>query len=369
MSASKATNIQPKRILVITQRYLGDTLLITPLLSSLKKAYPDAEIDVLLPTANTGVLEGNPDVNQCITFPKKRGVLSFLRLLVSLFRNYDLSISAQTSDRTTLCAIVAGKIKLGFVDEEHRKSWWKKKLLSQSLVFSENYSHAVLENLRFCDLLNIPRHYKLTPPNSLSIDENLPQNINPYAVLHIMPQWRYKQWHIQGWRELIEFLYKKNYQIVLTGSNNQNEIQILNQLQSEYPDIINTAGRLKLASLTKLISNANFFIGPDTGITHLAAATGTPTIALFGPTDPKKWAPWPYEYSNAKPPFSSKGSQLTGNVYLIQGKTNQNCIPCQGEGCEKHRNSYSQCLDQLDVAEVIDLIEKIITLNEFGTRN
>ena len=75
MSASKATNIQPKRILVITQRYLGDTLLITPLLGSLKKAYPDAEIDVLLPASNTGVLEGNPDVNQCITFPTKPSIL------------------------------------------------------------------------------------------------------------------------------------------------------------------------------------------------------------------------------------------------------------------------------------------------------
>lgn len=363
MSAFKAINIQPKRVLVITQRYLGDTLLITPLLSSLKKAYPHAEIDVLLPTSNIGVLEGNPDVNQCITFPTKPGILSFLRLLLRLFQSYDLAISVQTSDRTTLCAIVAGRIKLGFVDEAHRKSWWKKKLLSQSLVFSNNYSHAVLENLRFCDLLNIPRHYKLTPPNTSSIDENLPENTNPYAVLHIMPQWQYKQWHIQGWRKLIEFLNKKNYQIVLTGSNHPHEIQILNQLQHEYPDLINTAGILKLASLTKLISNASFFIGPDTGITHLAAATGIPTIALFGPTDPQKWAPWPNEYSDFNSPFSSKGSQQKGNVYLIQGNNNLNCIPCQGEGCERHRNSYSQCLDQLDATEVIELIEKIIILN------
>ncbi|MFM8342394.1 MAG: glycosyltransferase family 9 protein, partial [Methylomonas sp.] len=205
--SAKAINIQPKRVLVITQRYLGDTLLITPLLSSLKKAYPDAEIDVLLPASNTGVLEGNLDVNRCIAFPTKRGLLSFVQLLLSLFLRYDLAISAQTSDRTTLCAIVAGRIKLGFVEQEYRKSWWKKKLLSQRLVFSENYSHAVLENLRFCDLLNIPRHYQLTPPNTSSIDENLPEIINPYAVLHIMPQWRYKQWHIHGWRELIEFLH------------------------------------------------------------------------------------------------------------------------------------------------------------------
>jgi heptosyltransferase-3 len=363
MSAFKAINIQPKRVLVITQRYLGDTLLITPLLGSLKKAYPDAEIDVLLPASNTGVLEGNPDVNRCITFPTKPGILNFLRLLFSLFQSYDLAISAQTSDRTTLCAIVAGRIKLGFVDEEHRKSWWKKKLLSHSLVFSDNYSHAVLENLRFCDLLNIPRHYKLTPPNTSSIDENLPETITPYAVLHIMPQWRYKQWHIEGWRQIIEFLHIKNYQIVLTGSNQPHEIQILNKLQNEYPYVINTAGTLKLASLTKLISNASFFIGPDTGITHLAAATGTQTLALFGPTDPKKWAPWPNEYSDINPPFSSKGSQQKKNVYLTQGNNNLNCIPCQGEGCDKNRNSYSKCLDQLDATEVIKLIEKIIIFN------
>ena len=56
MSGYQPINIQPKRILVITLRYLGDTLLLTPLLASLKQAYPQAEIDVLLPQANLGVL-------------------------------------------------------------------------------------------------------------------------------------------------------------------------------------------------------------------------------------------------------------------------------------------------------------------------
>jgi heptosyltransferase-3 len=357
MSASKATNIQPKRILVITQRYLGDTLLITPLLGSLKKAYPDAEIDVLLPAANTGVLEGNPDVNQCITFPKKRGVLSFLRLLLSLYHRYDLSISAQTSDRTTLCAIVAGKIKLGFVDEEHRKSWWKKKLLTHSLVFSKDYTHAVLENLRFCEVLKIPRHYKVTPPFTKKNIQQLP-NIEKYVVLHIMPQWRYKQWHIEGWRNLIEYLQQRKYKIVLTGSNQPSETNILNSLKTEYPNIFNTAGNLSLAELTTLISKASFFVGPDTGITHLAAATGTPTLALFGPTDPKKWAPWPYGYANIQPPFTSKGSQKIGNVYLVQGKTIENCIPCQREGCDNHRNSQSRCLDNLNSNTLYNLIQE-----------
>ena len=69
------TILQPTRILVITQRYLGDTLLITPLLSSLKAAYPNVEIDVLLPSSNLGILAGNPDIHQCMIFPVKKGFI------------------------------------------------------------------------------------------------------------------------------------------------------------------------------------------------------------------------------------------------------------------------------------------------------
>jgi heptosyltransferase-3 len=359
MSASKATNIQPKRILVITQRYLGDTLLITPLLGSLKKAYPDAEIDVLLPASNTGVLEGNPDVNQCITFPKKPSILNFLRLLLSLFQNYDLAISTQTSDRTTLCAIVAGKIKLGFVDEEYRKSWWKKYLLTNALVFHRNSSHAVLENLKFCNLLKIQPHYTVTPPSTSPISNQLDIK-RPYVIIHIMPQWRYKQWHSKGWQDLITFINNKSYQIILTGSNQPSEIKALNELQKEYPYLINIAGKTSLAELTELITNASFFVGPDTGITHLAAATGTKTYAIFGPTDPAKWAPWPQNYACEKTPFDSMGSKTINNVCLIQAQSNQLCVPCQQEGCDRNRFSHSKCLDNLESQHIIDAISNTL---------
>lgn len=359
MSASRPVELAPQRILVITLRYLGDTLLVTPLISSLKQAYADAEIDVLLPAGNLGMLTGNPDIQRLIAMPAKPGAKEFAKLLAGLIRRYDLAISTQASDRTTLCALIAGKTSLGFVPEDNGKAWWKKWLLSGWLIFPNNHSHAVLENLRFCQLVNIAPCYRLTPPSDSSALPITPQA--PYAVLHIMPQWRYKQWHTQGWQQLIAFLIDNGYQVVLTGSKQAEEWQALQDLQTLLPaTVINLAGQLSLGQLSRLIGEAALFVGPDTGITHLAAATGTPTVALFGPTDPERWAPWPDSHTENHPPFASRGSRRIGNVYLIQGTSERDCLPCQLEGCEKNRNSHSDCLDSLSARQVIDIIAQII---------
>lgn len=359
MPATRIINIQPKRVLVITLRFLGDTLLTTPLISSLKLAYPAASLDILTFKTNAAMLEGNPDINQVITLNGKPNFITFSKLLFSLFRRYDLAISTQAGDRPILCAIMAGKVSLGFVPEEPGKAWWKKWLLNDWLIFKTDYDHAVLENLRFCKPLAIKPCYKLTPPQSKIPVVQLPSK--PYAVLHIMPQWRYKEWHREGWRQLIEFLNQRGFHIVFTGSGQANELQYLAEMQQQLAiSSTNLAGQLSLAQLTELISNAALFVGPDTGITHLAAATGTLTFAIFGPTDPKKWAPWPSNYAADKPPFSSLGTKQVGNVYLIQGQTEKNCLPCQQEGCERRRNSYSSCLDHLPATLVIDIIHQLM---------
>ncbi|PPD31583.1 MAG: glycosyl transferase [Methylomonas sp.] len=361
MSVSQLSNIQPNRILVITLRYLGDTLLATPLISSLKQAYPGANIDVLTYKANAGMLENNPDINQLITLTGTKKTFDFLKLLARLFNRYDLAISTQTGDRPTLFAAVAGKISLGFVPEESGKAWWKKLLLSDWLVFKNDCSHAVLENLRFCQRLSIKPCYKLTPPEP-SNQFQLPEGLSrPYAIVHIMPQWRYKEWHVTGWKAVIEFLQQQGLSIVLSGSQQAEELKRLEHLQNclSLP-ALNLAGQLSLAQLSALIRHAELFIGPDTGITHLSAATGTTTFAVFGPTDPRKWAPWPLNFAEDRVPFSSLGTQHVDNVILIQGQTKQSCLPCQFEGCEKHRNSYSKCLDQLTAPHIIDIICKTL---------
>lgn len=357
MLANSLSNLKPKRILVITQRYLGDTLLITPLIHSLKEAYADAKIDVLLPHSNIGMLQGNPDVEQFISFPKPSNFSTFIRLLSSVYRQYDLAISLQSSDRTTLCAITAGKISLGFVETQTGKNWWKKILLSRFLVFGQH--HAVIENLRFCELLGIKKSFSLIPPQTSQPAKTF--NSDRYAVLHIMPQWRYKQWHIQGWLDVIDYLVQRDLEVILSGSDQAVELAFLDSVitASKHP-VLNLAGKLSLAELTDTIRHAKIFLGPDTGITHLAAATGAPVIALFGPTDPQKWAPWPYGYKSSIPPFTSLGSQTVNNVNLLQNPKERNCIPCQGEGCDRNQTSHSECLDDLDSYFVLEAIDRIL---------
>lgn len=356
MPVKQLIKTEPNRIIVITLRFLGDTLLTTPLISSLKQAYPMAILDVLTFQSNAGMLEGNPHINQIICLKNKSGIIAFGELLVSLFRKYDLAISTQAGDRPTLIAVIAGKSRIGFVPDEPTKAWWKKRLLSAWLVFSADYNHVVLENLRFCQILGIKAIPKLTPPSADFVDLPLPSS--PYVVIHTVPQWRYKEWHMDGWRELINYLAKQQITVVLTGSGNPAEQRKLEALEKKLESpVTNLAGKLSLAQLSALIKHALFFIGPDTGITHLAAATGTLTFAIFGPTDPHKWAPWPFDFQANHSPFAPTGSGRVNNVYLIQGKNAKNCVPCQREGCQNNRESHSECLDTLTVQKVIEAIK------------
>lgn len=356
----KISSDQPHcpRILIITQRYLGDTLLTTALIHSLRHAYPNATIDVLLPKANAAILHGNPDINHLFFFPQTSGIANFLNLIQSIFRRYNLSISLQNSDRTTLCAILASKCSMGFVDTQLKKAWWKKLLLSASLVTT--HTHTVLENLRFCQLLNITPLSALIPPVSAE-NQLFPELVHDYAVLHIMPQWRFKQWHLQGWLDVIDFLKQQKLQIVLTGSPDLLELAAIEQLVNLTDhSVVNYAGQLSIPALSNLIRNAKVFIGPDTGITHIASATGTPCIALFGPTNPAIWAPWPHGYQSSANPFTERGTQSIGNVHLLQIPTYKACIPCQNEGCHLHRQSNSECLDDLPSSFVIEYIQKAL---------
>src|SRR5207247_2495630 len=83
----------------------------------------------------------------------------------------------------------------------------------------------------------------------------------------------------------------------------------------------------------------------------LAAACATPTVALFGPTDPRLWGPLPRD-GLERPYEKVVALQRRGNVALLQ-EPSLPCVPCQEEGCEKHRESRSDCLDAMQAERVI----------------
>lgn len=347
---------KPRKILVIALRYLGDVLLTTPLVRSLRQAYPDAELDMLVYANTVAMLEGNPDINQLITVPSKAKLANHWALLRQLARQYDLAITTQSGDRPFLYSLFASSQRLGVVPPKPNTGWWKRFFLHRWLEFDDNDTHTVLQHLKILALINVPPCFELVPPQTQS--SQLLEGIR-YAVLHTHPQWTYKQWTVEGWINIGTYLHQQGLRLVLSGGAAQDELDYIANIAKQLPeDTLNVAGCLSLAQLTQLLTNATLYIGPDTGITHLAAATGVPVIALYGPTNPVKWSPWPYNFTQQVNPFQKVGSQIVNNIYLLQGE--KSCVPCHLEGCDRHQKSRSACLDDLSAERVKETIRLIL---------
>jgi heptosyltransferase III len=348
----------PRHVLVVTLRFLGDALLSTPLVRSIKQRWPDSAVDVLVFAGTEGVFEGNPDVAHVLAVVESASAGATFRQAVALWRRYDLAVIAQTGTRPFLFGWAAGRQRIGLVSPDVGKSWWKRSLLDRYAVF-DGSSARVLENQRIAALLGLDVAPIVVPPSAgwgpLEVGWALGFDpaVNRYAVVHPSPRWRYKQWTNKGWRALISALAGQGLRVVVTGGPGAPEQAYLDAVLNGLAEntFVRVDGRWSLAQTADVLRAAALFVGPDTATTHLAAACGTPTVAIYGPTDPAIWGPWPARDGAAYAQVAAE--QRRGNVLLLQNP-DLPCVPCQLEGCDRHRESYSECLDRLPAERVID---------------
>jgi heptosyltransferase-3 len=335
------------RILVIALRRLGDVLLTTPLVRSLRRAWPEARIDALVFADTAGILAGNPDLNCVVTMPPRPSALQTVSRAAGLWRQYDLAISTQSGDRPTYFAILAGRLSVAPV-EDRFSGRIKRALLHRSIEYV-HASHRVEQMLRLADGLGIERVPEVVAPKAEPFGGT---PTGAYAVIHAAPFFRYKQWAAQGWRELAAALSARGLAVVATGGPAADERRYLDDVW-QGADVTRLDGKLTWPQLTGLLAKAQVYVGPDTSVTHLAAATGCPAVAIYGPTDPRLWGPWPARGLGEK--WTASGAvQHRGNVWLVQNPLP--CMPCQLEGCERRLESYSACLDELPALRVIDAV-------------
>ncbi len=342
------------RVLVVILRRLGDVLLTTPLIRSLKRAYPQAAIDALVFSGTEGVLAGNPDLAKIISMPARPRFADTLALSARLFRRYDLAVSAQTGDRPIAFSLLAGRRSVGPVEPTGAGSAVKRALLSRSYV-RDRSEHRVLDILHLAEVIGIPAHREVVCPPAARAQSTPAQ---PYAVIHAAPMFSYKRWTQEGWRALATGLRERGCAVAATGA--ASDLGYLDAIWDDVP-VMRLDGKLAWPELTALIAGARIYIGPDTAITHLAAATGAPTVALYGPTDPRLWGPWPL--GGLEPVWQAAGTiQRRGNVWLVQNPLP--CLPCQLEGCERRLDSYSQCLDELTVEQVLAAVDQALAMRQ-----
>jgi len=333
------------RVLVVALRRLGDVLFATPLIASLRRAYPQARIDVLVFADTAGMLAGNRDLDRVVTMPAARGTRASLALALRLLKRYDLAVSTQSGDRPTFFALLAGRRHVGPIDGGRRGAL-RRQALSRAVQNLPGL-HRLEEMLRLVDALGIQRVSHLVCPGGAA-----PRRFaaGPYAVVHAAPNFTYKRWTRDGWRALAAGLRDRGLAVLATGGPAPAERAFLDDVWGDGGLITRIDGALAWPELTALLAQARLYVGPDTSITHLAAASGCPTVALYGPTDPRLWGPVPA--AGLDPMWEAAGTiQRRGNVWLVQNPLP--CLPCQNEGCERHLTSYSRCLDELTPARVL----------------
>ncbi len=320
------------------------------------------------------MLTGNPDITEVIESSEHPRLPEYKRLIKRIFRKYDLAIITQPSDRAHLYGLLAAPTRVGMIPTDWTHHWWKKLSCTHTVELDYWNQHVVLERLRLLSPF-LPKTAQndfsgpisLIPPSS----EPLPREIENFLssgstiVIHATPMWRFKRWPSAHWVEVISHLVKEGHNVALTGSSSQQDRglnkEIFQGLQSALSKeslqrVLDCAGRLSLGQTSTLLKAARLYIGVDTSITHLAAACGTQTVALFGATAPPNFGPWPQSTSVSGEERSvwllrgeamSTGGrfQVRGNVNLIQGPGV--CVPCRKAGCLDKFESHSDCLENL----------------------
>ena len=374
--------LKPKKVLFIATRQIGDVLVTTPLISKARELWPDAEFHFLGYRGKLEMLKGNPDIAQTIETSDRPKLKEYLSLFFRLFQRYDLAVVTQPSDRAYLYGLIAAHQRIGVLgghpqglteqdkakkSKSDKQNAWKKAISLHTVDVDYFAQHVITEKLRLLEIFyRNPRDLfskpiSVTAPAGDPITPSIAAQLHsPYVVVHPGPLTAYKRWPLAYWQSLLTWIVKQDWQVVLSASPAKQDLQLNQDILSLLDEktrslVVDTAGLLSIPQAGTLIRGAIAYVGVDTSITHLAAACNTPTIALFGPTPPTNFGPWPNGFIGMQPYQLKARSQTVGNVTILQGPGE--CVPCRKAGCEDRANSNSECLDLLEPNQVITALQ------------
>jgi heptosyltransferase-3 len=362
MSAARSLAAD-SRVLVIAGPAHGDILLVTPLLRSLRRALPDGVVDVLVYHGQSGILEGNPDVDRVLAAPKHPGVPGYLRLMRSIFRRYDLAISNKQTDRVIGYTIFAGRRRLAVVPADRQA--WKRRMMTAFVPYDHENTHTLAQNNALGALLGLEPSWELRLPvaggSAPAVDQLLASQAGRFAVLHVNPGLPHKRWTTEGWTAVAAELHRQGLRIFLTGDGSAEERNYLQSIRGALPaEVTDLSGRLRFAEVSELLSRSAVYVGTDTVTTHMAAAAGTPTVALFGPESSKVWGPWPRGYTGPESPWSGSGDQQVRNVCLLQSDVP--CHTCRQGHCLRRSERARRCrlMETLDGEKAVRALLRLL---------
>jgi heptosyltransferase-2/heptosyltransferase-3 len=277
--------IAPIRVAVLKPCCFGDCVLALPALDALAAAWPAASLDVFVGDHSRAVFEGRDtiaalhDMHERIDLPRAQ------RLGWRLRRGrYDCIVVLDRSRGLRLAATLARPLRLATARGESPET------RHEAQVYLD-----ALKPLGIDAPLTPPR---LTPSVTAHAAASalIPAG-GPYAVLHpggaenpgaSMPE---KRWPVERFAALARWLCAQGVQVRLSGGPGDIARCHAVAERAGLAGSATLAGRADLATAAAVVAHAALYVGPDTGLSHIAAAVGAPTVAIFGPTNPRRYRP------------------------------------------------------------------------------
>ncbi len=346
------------RILIIKQSSLGDIVHTLPLVHGLKRKYPGCTIGWVVQKGFASLLKRDEAIDKLyiIDIPSTsepgagwlvwgKSFFALVRAVLSLrgkFHSfpYDLVLDLHASFRSGLLAMLnPGGVRVGFPDAREGNRFFQ-----QDFVSLNGATHALEKNLSFA------RYFGLEVEQDdffITVAENDRQKVtnflNEYGlgggqkIVYANPcaRWQSKAWLPGRWASLADRLAEQGTVMVFCGSRFDIEYikTITRQMLSE-PVV--AAGKLSLPESVALLKLSGAYIGLDSGPMHMAAMSGTPVVALFGPTHPDRVGPY-------------------GVAHRIVRAEGLACLECRRRQC-----ASMECMDKISVEQVMDALDDLL---------
>ena len=358
-----------RRVLLMRTGAHGDILMGTTLLAALRDAWPDAHITWLAEHTDRQAIDAHPYIDELLIWNGgfwkqmlRRGLFPLWLIRAGRFarqlraKKYDLFISLQPEEWPLLLRAVHAPVTVGIFDTFRRfhratRTSRNTRLYTHAYAYPGLPPHRVDQYLLALDALGLPK--PSAPPMTLGFTEADRDAARAFLrdagvgeqeqliVLAPMTTWPSKCWPAERYAALGDHLAESaGCRLVLIGSMRERAAVQAIAAQMTCRPIV-AAGDLSFRQMAALLAQATLVVSGDTGPMHVAAAVGTPSVALFGSTS----AAW-------------YGPRTTPGVTLSHPVP---CGPCDQKVCPNMGEDYLRCLHLISVSEVTQAAERLLT--------
>lgn len=329
----------PQKVLAIQTAFIGDLIMTTPLFQGIRKAYPQATIDVVVNSRYLSLLNNNPHINHIYGFNKSKNKLRNLYKLILQIRKerYDLAISKQFHLSSSLMMFLGGiPVRVGSS---------KQLLLTHSVAFPAgiHIREEVGMLLQQLSDTSFDLQTRLYPSKEdhqavqtyLRRGSRFRLGVAPGSV------WNTKKWPADYYAETIRQIGKETDVYLIGGG--ADDVRLCENLMNDCPGIhiVNTAGRLSLLQSAALIGELDLMLCNDSAPLHMANAMNTPVYAIFGPTV-KRFGCYPYQ---------AHDKLIEIDLY---------CRPCGKHGGKSCPEGHFRCMKEILPEQVIGHIRSFM---------